>query len=54
MFEDMAFQIELIAKAIDENFGEGYAKAHPELIAAQLQAAALTRLANAVEDISIS
>jgi hypothetical protein len=45
---DLAFHIELIANAIDENFGDGYAKSHPELVAAQLQAGAIMQLASAV------
>jgi hypothetical protein len=45
---DLAYLIELIADAIDENFGVGYAKLHPELVAAQLQAGAIMQLASAV------
>jgi hypothetical protein len=49
---DLAFHIELIANAIDEHFGDGYAKSHPELVAAQLQSAAIWQLANAVSAFS--
>ena len=47
---DLAFHIELIINAIDENFGDGYAKAHPELVAAQLNACAIHQLAIAIEN----
>lgn len=47
---DLAYHIELIVDAIDENFGEGYAKAHPELVAAQLNACAIHQLAIAIEN----
>ena len=46
--DPLAFHIELIANAIDEVFGDGYAKEHPQLIAAQLQSAALHQLAMAI------
>jgi hypothetical protein len=45
---DLAYLIEAIADAIDENFGAGYAKSHPELVAAQLQSGAIMQLAAAV------
>ena len=47
---DLAYHIELIVDAIDENFGDGYAKAHPELVAAQLNACAIHQLAIAIEN----
>ena len=47
---DLAFLIELNVKAIDENFGDGYAKAHPELLAAIHQAGAIWRLAAAIQN----
>lgn len=47
---DLAYLIELNAKAIDENFGDGYAKAHPELLAALHQAGAIWRLAVAIQN----
>jgi len=50
-FLDLAYSIEIIAEAIDENFGKGYAKAHPELIAAQIQGAAIHRLADAIGEV---
>jgi hypothetical protein len=46
--DSLAFHIELIANAIDEVFGDGYAKEHPQLVAAQLQSAALHQLAMAI------
>jgi hypothetical protein len=36
--------------AIDTNFGEGYTKEHPDLVAACIQHAALGDLAEAVRD----
>ena len=47
---DLAYTIELAVAAIDENFGEGYAKAHPELIAAHLQSGAIYALAAAIKE----
>ncbi|MEB3166652.1 MAG: hypothetical protein VKO65_08265 [Cyanobacteriota bacterium] len=47
---DLAFLIELTAKAIDEVFGEGHAKAHPELVAAQLHAVAVHRLGERIAE----
>lgn len=47
---DLAYLIELNAKAIDENFGDGYAKAHPELLAAMHQAGAIRLLAAAIQN----
>ena len=47
---DLAFHIELIAKAIDENFGDGYAKSHPELICALVNSYAILTLADAVRN----
>lgn len=43
---DLAFLIELTAKAIDE----GHAKAHPELVAAQLHAVAVHRLGERIAE----
>jgi hypothetical protein len=37
-------------RRIDKAFGPGYAKAHPELVAALVQAAAFDRLARVIED----
>jgi hypothetical protein len=48
---DLAIQIETITQAIDENFGKGYAKLHPELIAAQIQGAAIHRLADSISEL---
>lgn len=48
--DDLAFMIELTAKAIDEVFGEGHAKAHPELVAAQLNAAAIRALGERIAE----
>ena len=45
---DLAYLFELTAQAIDGAFGTGYAQAHPELVAAQLQAIAIRKLADAV------
>jgi hypothetical protein len=50
IINDLAFHIELIVNAIDENFGDGYAKAHPELVAAQLNACAIHQLAIVIEN----
>jgi hypothetical protein len=49
---DLAYAIELIAEAIDANFGKGYAKAHPELIAAQIQGAAIHKLADSISELN--
>jgi hypothetical protein len=49
---DLAFHIELAQKAIDENFGNGYAKAHPEVLAAQLKSAALGSIGDKLDDIA--
>ena len=49
---DLAYAIELIAEAIDANFGKGYAKAHPELIAAQIQGAAIHKLADSISKLN--
>ena len=45
---DLAYLFELTAEAIDAAFGKGYAQSHPELVAAQLQAIAIRKLADAV------
>ena len=37
-------------RRIDKAFGPGYAKAHPELVAALVQAAAFDRVARVIED----
>jgi hypothetical protein len=37
-------------RRIDKAFGRGYAKAHPELVAALVQAAAFDRVARVIED----
>ncbi len=50
-FVDLAYAIDLIREAIDENFGEGYAEAHPELIAAQIQGAAIHKLADSISEL---
>ena len=47
---DLAYLIELAVAAIDEALGKGYAKAHPELIAAHLQSVAIHALAAAIEE----
>jgi hypothetical protein len=49
----LAYHIELIAEAIDDYFGKGYAEAHPELVAAQLQSSAILHLASAVKDLQL-
>ncbi len=46
MFEYLAIAIE----TIDGEFGVGYAKQHPELVAALTQAAALDRVARAIAE----
>jgi len=38
-------------RRIDEAFGAGYAKAHPELIAALVQAAAFDRVERVMKDV---
>ena len=40
-------------RRIDEAFGAGYAKAHPELIAALVQAAAFDRVARVMKDCAV-
>jgi hypothetical protein len=47
----LEYAIELAVDAIDANFGQGYARAHPELLAAQLQAAAIHTLALAISEL---
>jgi hypothetical protein len=42
--------IRLIVDAIDTELGSGYARNHPEIIAAEIQRSAIWRLAAAIEN----
>ena len=48
--DDLAYQLELIEKAIDEVFGSGYANANPSLVATLMQNAAIHDLAQAIRE----
>jgi hypothetical protein len=56
MFHPGSWELKLIGDidkykaAIDANFGEGYTKRHPELVAACIQHAALGEIGEAVRD----
>ena len=46
---DMAHRYFMLARALlDDNHGDGYADAHPEIVAAMIQAAAQARLATVI------
>lgn len=47
-------RISKLTAAIDANFGDGYAKQHPELVAALEQSAAVRYLADHVRDSACS
>jgi hypothetical protein len=40
----------LVRALLDDNHGEGYADAHPEIVAAMIQAAAQARLATVIQE----
>jgi hypothetical protein len=47
---DMAYHyFKLVRALLNDNHGEGYADAHPEVVAAIIQAAAQARLATVIE-----
>ena len=46
---DLAYQLQLMAQAIDETFGPDYAKANPLLVSALMQNVAIYALAEAIK-----
>ena len=52
---DMAHRYFTLARALlDDNHGEGFADANPEIVAAMIQAAAQTRLATVIQEFAES
>ena len=50
MYETNVDALDEAVRRIDKAFGPGYAKAHSELVAALVQAAAFDRVARVIED----